>query len=378
MRFLHTADWHAGKLLRGRSRLDELEAIGAELLDLAGRERVDCLLFSGDLFDSQAPAPDAERLVYHFFAELVSRQIHAVVIAGNHDHPKRLSAIRQILEPLHLHIRAEPSRPAEGGVIQISRNGETAIIAALPFVAERKIVDIETMLGPEESRYSAYSDVVGRLARALCDSFSAATINLLVAHLYVHGAEVTGSERAIHISDPYAVSAAAFPVEAQYVALGHLHRPQKIDAAAPALYSGSPLQLDFGELGEEKRVVLIDAHPGRPAHIESIPLSSGRRLRDVAGTLHELARLHCGDDFLRVTVRTGGPDPGVAAQVRELLPNAVDIRSEYPRPDPVPVARAAALSPEELFAAFYRQRFETDASEEIAAAFRSLYEEASS
>ena len=87
MRFLHTGDWHVGKPLRGRSRLDEQEAVLAEILEIASRERIDCVLLAGDIFDSSSPPPDAERLVYNFFAELIGRGTEAVVIGGNHDHP---------------------------------------------------------------------------------------------------------------------------------------------------------------------------------------------------------------------------------------------------------------------------------------------------
>ena len=92
MRFLHTGDWHVGKTLRGRSRLDEQQQVISEILDIAVRERADCLLMAGDLFDSVAPPADAERLVFDCFAEIVKRGIDTVLIGGNHDHPKKLAA----------------------------------------------------------------------------------------------------------------------------------------------------------------------------------------------------------------------------------------------------------------------------------------------
>ncbi|HEU4388832.1 MAG TPA: exonuclease subunit SbcD, partial [Blastocatellia bacterium] len=132
MRFLHTSDWHLGKTLKSRSRRDEHEAALAEILDIARREKVDCLLITGDVFDSHAPPPDAEQLAFNFFSELKRAGISAVVIGGNHDHPRRLRALEDVLRLIDIHIRAEPARPDNGGIVEIRKNGESARVAALP------------------------------------------------------------------------------------------------------------------------------------------------------------------------------------------------------------------------------------------------------
>src|SRR5262245_26860022 len=100
MRFLHTADWHVGKTLRGRSRLDEFAAVLDEVRAIAVESRVDAVLIGGDVFDSPVPPPEAEKLVYDFLARLVPEGIACVLIAGNHDHPKKLAALRGLLEGL--------------------------------------------------------------------------------------------------------------------------------------------------------------------------------------------------------------------------------------------------------------------------------------
>jgi len=378
VKFLHTADWHLGKPLKGRSRLSEQEQVLAEILDLARRESVDCLLVSGDLFDSYIPPPEAERLVFNFLAELVGRGIAAVIIGGNHDHPKRLAALRQLLDPLRVYIRPEPARPQDGGVLELGRDGEIARIAVLPFVPERKVVDFSKLLGPEEGWHEQYGDRVSRMCELLTAGFSSSTINLLVAHLYLHGAATSGSERAIHVAQPYAVSAARLPPTAHYVALGHLHRPQEIAAPSRTVYAGSPLQLDFGEQGQQKRVVLVEARPGRPARIESLPLASGRRLRSIQGALAEIEARAAdfGDDFLQVTVLTEGPAPGVSDRIRELLPNALDVRIEYPKGEsPDQSAALRNLPPEEIFRQYYESHNSAPPPQALTALFRQLYEE---
>ncbi len=380
MKFLHTADWHIGKTLRGRSRISEQEEVLAEILDLGRKEKIDCLLFCGDLYDSYAPSPEAERLVFQFFAELIGSRIPAVVIGGNHDHPKRLAALAKLVEQLHIHIRPEPRRPGDGGCLELAFKGQTARIATLPFVSERKIIDALKLLEPEEKHYSEFEGRVGGMINLLTAGFSPDSVNLLMAHLYISGAEASGSERAIHVSKPYEVSNQRLPKNASYIALGHLHRPQSVGGPLKARYAGSPLQLDFGEQLQDKQVVLVEARPGKPAEVESVPLTGGRRLRDVGGRLNDLesGSAEWGDDYLRVTVRVDGPTPGIADQVREILPNAVDIRVDYPRQETPAVTKSLdQLTPEAMFSEYYLKQNGAPPSEEIAFMFRELYQDVS-
>jgi exonuclease SbcD len=377
MRFLHTSDWHLGKSLKGRSRIEEHESALSEILDIAQREKVDSVLITGDIFDSQAPPPEAERLAFNFFSRLRELGITGVVIAGNHDHPKRLAAIRDVLKLLDIHVRPYPARPSDGGMIEIDTKGEKARIAVLPFLTAGKIEDATTLMGPEVERYQPNTHTIGAMCGVLTESFSSTTINMLLAHMYVDGCETSRSEREIHIAKPYAVSPQRFPSTAHYIALGHLHRPQEISAPSRTLYAGSILQLDFGEREQKKRVVIIDAHPGKPATIESYPLTSGRQLTEVNCTLPELqARAETfGDDWLRVTLKVDKPVPGIADTVRQIAPNTLEVRLEYPRAESAPF-EVAGSNPIELFSQFYQQRWAAEPPHEITKLFGTLYEEA--
>src|SRR5262245_2499176 len=377
MRFLHTSDWHLGKALKGRSRREEHQAALAEILDIARRERVDCLLVSGDVFDSHAPPPDAERLAFDFLSELKQAGISAVIIGGNHDHPRRLTALRDLLRLLDIHIRPEPARPEDGGIVTLQKNGELACVAVLPFVTIGRIEEAARLMGPEVERYQEYAERIGAMLAALSADFSVETINLMMTHLYVDGAQTSRSEREIHVAKPYAVSAQRFPSTAQYIALGHLHRPQELSSPSRAFYAGSILQLDFGEQDQEKRVVVIDAQPKKPAHVESIALTSGRRLRDVSGTLDQL-KLHAGtfgNDLLRVTLAIDKPVPGIAGLVHEILPNTLEVKLDYPRLETAPPTIAGA-DPFELFRRYYAHQRGSEPPEQIAKLFHELYEEA--
>jgi exonuclease SbcD len=378
MRFLHTADWHVGKLLRGRSRIQEQREVLAEILEIAVREKVDYLLIAGDLFDSPAPPADAEHAVFCFFSELIKHGIGAVVIGGNHDHPKRLEALRGLLDPLKIYIRPEPCAPDDGAILKLEKNGQSAIVAALPWIPDRLLIDTAKMMLPEDQWYAEYAEVAGGFCGGFGAHFDPGSISILMSHLFVQGADTTASERAIHTSAPFAVSASYFPNSAHYIALGHLHRPQQIAAPSPTHYSGSTLQLDFGEASQAKRVVLIDAHPRKPSHVESIPLLKGRRLQDIRGSVDNLkARVaEFADDYLRVTVEAETLQAGIAAQVRDFLPNAIDIRVEARLVEPEQDKHAGleSLGPSDLFAEYYRQSQKSEPPEEMLDLFKQLHE----
>lgn len=385
MRFLHTADWHVGKPLRGRSRLDEYARALEQVAGIAIDRRVDAVLLAGDVFDSPAPPPEAEKLVYDFFARLLPERIACVVIAGNHDHPRKLGALASLLEGLRIHVRPEVRPPADGGVVRVpSRDGsEEAAVAVLPFVPERKVVDACTVMDAEYKWYEAYSARIEQILGALAKSLPPDTVNLVLAHLLVDGARVGTGERELHLGQVYGVNPQQLPSSVQYIGLGHLHRPQEILAPARTLYSGSLVELDFGEREQDKRVVVFEAKAGRPASIESVPLTAGRRLRDVTGTLQELQALssEAGDDFLRVTVKAHSPVPGLAQRVKELLPNALDVTVEHPRAEGTSAREngpgRVRLEPGRLFATYYEHRNGAPPSPELQRLFESLHEEAS-
>ena len=380
MRFLHTADWHIGKTLRGRSRIDEFAAALDEMARVAREAKVDAVLVGGDVFDSPVPPPEAEKLVYDFFARLVPENIAAVVIAGNHDHPKKLGALRHLLEGLRIHIRTEAQPPDRGGVVSLpSRDGsEEARIAVLPFVHERKVVDACQIMAPEHEWYEEYAKRIEEILAFLTKGLTPATVNLVLAHVMVHKGLVGTGERALHIGQVYALNPQQLPGSVQYIGLGHLHRPQEILAPSKTRYSGSLLELDFGEREQQKSVVVVDAKPGRAAGIEIMPLTAGRRLRDIQGTLPELMALKAevGDAFLRVKVQVEAPVPGIAEQVKELLPHALDVSLLYEAQAPGPRGPARrSLKPAELFADFYRGKQKADPPPALLALFGDVLEE---
>jgi exonuclease SbcD len=365
MRFLHTGDWHVGRSLRGRSRAEEHRAVLSEIAGVARESKVDIVLVAGDLFDTASPGPESEEIVYRALLDLAETSEWVVVIAGNHDNPRRLEAVEPLMRLTNIRVLAKLARPGEGGVVTLQTKVGAARIALLPFLSQRAIVKADDLMIREGSAHaSLYAERAERIVAWLsADAPPPKTVNLLLAHAMVHGGVLGGGERSAHTIFEYSIPTTAFPSSLHYVALGHLHRAQKLPGACPIWYAGSPLQLDFGEVRDVKSVNIIEAEPGLPATVEMIPLRSGRRLRRVRTTMKDLVRLssEVGDDYLRVELDEP-PSPGLADKVREILENAVDVavvhrQRDEEKPDPAP---RLGRSPQELFAEYLRERDEDE------------------
>jgi exonuclease SbcD len=382
MKFLHTADWHVGRTIRGRSRADEHEAVLAELASIARDHEVDAVLVCGDVFDTAAPTPESERIAYRALLDLASDGTRVVVIAGNHDSDRRWQAVQPLLE-----LGAVITRPMFAGpetsVVELpSRDGrEVMLVAALPFLSQRWVVRATELMGGEAFESAQlYEERYRRLCDWLCARFRPETINVVAAHAFVHGSDPSGSERAAHLSAAYGVPATVFPPAAHYVALGHLHRPQQIAGPCPIRYCGSPLQLDFGEADQRKVALVVEASAGMPAKVTEVPLTTGRPLSIVEGTLAELKQYASAgtfdlDGYLRVHVREK-VRVGLGDEVRELFPNAVDVvlESTGGGRSVDHTETRAGQTPRELFDAYLRNAGVEDPP--LTALFDELYEEA--
>jgi exonuclease SbcD len=361
MKILHTADWHVGRTIRGRSRAEEHRAALSEIAEIAARDVVDVVLVVGDLFDTAAPTAESERIVYSALLQLAATGATVVVLAGNHDSDRRLQAVAPLLELGHVVTRPVFTAPDEGGVVELfdRDHAERALLACVPFLSQRWVVKANDLLDQDAAVHQLqYSERMRMLVAVLTAGFTEPdTVFLAAMHCMVLGATLTGSERSGQSVFEYSVSANAFSPALQYVALGHLHRQQRVPGPAPAYYSGSPLQLDFGEVKDDKGVLLIDVHAGRPAKITAVALTAGRRLRLVEGTVADMARLDVGDDWVKAIV-TEQNRPGIADEVRALIANAVDVvvasaATQTPRPER---GASTGRSPQELFADFLAQR----------------------
>jgi exonuclease SbcD len=225
-----------------------------------------------------------------------------------------------------------------------------------------------------------------RALKFYCAKFDPRAVNVLLGHMFVSKAYVgEGSgERKLQIGDLFAVLGHTLPHTANYIALGHVHKPQAVPDSPvrnASFYAGSLLQLDFGEAQQAKSVRIVEAHPGRPADSREVLLMRGTPLRDVRLTLAELGA-HTGayaGEYLRVFVEADGVVPSLMQQVRDALPNAVDViqvRSDQPAA-PAATASTRGLEPHELLARYYRETYGDEIPPGAITLFNQLYQEAS-
>ena len=373
VKILHTSDWHVGRRIRGRDRSDEHRAVLAELVGLAGSHDVDLTLVAGDVFDTASPTPTAEEIVWRALLDL-SEVAPVLVVAGNHDNPARLDAVGPLLERAGVTVVGAPRSPEDGGTIHLTELGVT--VGLLPFVSQRGIVKAEDIMGSDPDQHAGqYEERMRRVIGALTESMTTDTVNLLVSHLTVYGALAGGGERTAHVFG-YAVPSNLFPGHLSYVALGHLHRQQKMPHSSAVWYSGSPLHLDFGEVNDQKGALLVKAEPARPASVEELPLSAGRRLISMTGTLRQvLGRAdEVGDAYVRVVLQESAR-VGLADEVRAAIPTAVEVVLESPdqrRPDDTQPRQG--LDPVEAFSRYLADREASDPR--VEALFAELLDEA--
>jgi DNA repair protein SbcD/Mre11 len=381
MRILHTADWHVGRRLGRHDRAAETAAALQEVAAIADERRVDLVVVSGDVFDRPMPPVDALSLGLGGLLRLAEGR-PVVAVAGNHDSPELFDALAPLVrdQGRGVHLVGGIRRPEEGGILGPGELGVPALVGCLPFLREGRVVDFMRDAG---EWYGQYAD---RIA-ALCAAFDTALVAragadlvpLLVAHFMVGGVKVGGSERELHVGGAYVASAQAIPPGPQYVALGHIHAPQPIPGSpVPGQYAGSLLPLDFGEAGETKRVVVVEAEPGRLATIESVPLASGRPLVRARGTWDDIeARAdELRDVYLDLTVRVGGTDTELGRRAADAFPFLVNVRPFRPERDRH--ARAAgALRPSdhEQYADFYRRDTGQEPPEALLVLFREILDE---
>jgi DNA repair protein SbcD/Mre11 len=339
MKILHTSDWHVGKVLKGRDRHDEQVAVLRSIVRTARDENVDVVLVAGDLFETAAPAAKAQGLVMRSLLALREDGRHVVVIAGNHDNQALLDAVyRPVLGELGLHVLGTPKRPDSGGLMTLrTRTGELINVAALPFLSHRYAVRAAEVLLHETAEHTLdYARRVADIVALLTAGFTPEAVNVVMAHATLLGGRRGGGERDVQTALDYELSASMFPATAHYVALGHLHRQQEIPGPCPIFYSGSPLAIDFGEEANESVVLVVTAAPGIRADARPVPVTGGRRLRTLRGTLDEVIAEgeQAGDAYLRVVLAEPGR-AGLGDLVREKLPNTLEVMLDdehRPRP----------------------------------------------
>jgi len=381
VKLLHTADWHLGKVLKGVDRTPEIAAALEDHLRIVREERVELVVAAGDLFDRPRVSAEAEAAAYRFFLGLRELGVPALVISGNHDSRPRLEALAPLLELTGAQVRGEVRVRGEGGALRQDW-GEAAL---LPFLSERRAVRAAQLLEGDEGRWQgSYSDTVGRLIANLSAGFGPGQINLLAAHLTMEGANLRlgGGEFTFYVGNSYAVGVDKLPQTASYVALGHIHRQQKVSDAPVAWYSGSLVQLDFGEGEEAERgVLLVELEPDRPARVYPLNPGWGKPLRTFRLDSEQLdRRLREVEEWpgYAKLVLSGPANSVLRERLYRENPHLLEVRFENDAPDPLAeeAARVETLSWPEAYERYLREVRGLEDPQELLEAFRRAYEEA--
>ena len=280
MRLLHTSDWHIGRSLHGTDLLPEQEQVLGGLAEFVAAERVDVVLVAGDVYDRAVPSADATAVLSRVVARLRRAGATVVLTPGNHDSARRLGAFSELLAAGGLHVRAETPRLDEP-VLLADEHGDVALYG-LPYL-EPEVARFELGLPAARSHEAVLAEAMDRVRADLY--MRPGVRSVVLAHAFVGGGQASESERDISVGGVDLVPAAVFD-GVDYVALGHLHRPQTL---TPRLrYSGSPLAYSFGEAGQQKRAWLIELDASGLADVRAVPLPTPRQLTVLTGTLDGL------------------------------------------------------------------------------------------
>jgi exonuclease SbcD len=375
MRIFHTSDWHLGRIIDKVPRFADHEAVLAEIIEIVRNEEPDVVIHSGDLFDHPRPSTK-DMIKAGEVLQALAETAPVVVICGNHDSPDLFRFFAGWCGPdSRIRFVDRPAAAADGGVLHYTgRDGVELRLAVLPYVHPNRIMHAFEDAAHLRKRYA---ERVSAMQKALAEELfrdldPERHVTAFAGHQYLSGADLARYSDLPHVRDRYATESKDIP-KVGYAAFGDIHKPQKLPGAGVAgRYAGSPLELDFGELGEQKSVVVVDLVPGEEAVIRLVPLTAGRRLWHFKGTMDDLRAVAptITDQLCRLTVMTPTPDPTLSEQVYELLPTATILGiAENPedRRLPVPVKEpesGAEPSLQDLFVAYLQENGTSGAAAE--------------
>lgn len=286
MRILHTSDWHLGKNLEGYSRINEQQAFLNDFIKIVEDNNIDLIIIAGDIYDSANPPAAAERMFYNTLKRLSANgERITLVIAGNHDNPDRLVAAGPLARDHGIIMVGTPKSVVPvgeygenrilnsgEGFIEVEINGEKAVILTVPYPSEKRLNEVlYGDMDEEEDKAKSYSDRIKKLFENLSKNYREDTINIAVSHLFAMGSEEGGSERSIQLGGSFIVDGSCFPKDAQYIALGHVHKPQIVPGTNKrARYAGSPIHYNKKEINFKKKCFIIDVKASEQCKIEEV------------------------------------------------------------------------------------------------------------
>lgn len=298
MNILHTSDWHLGRTLYTRKRYLEFDEFLLWLAKKIQQEQVDVLLVAGDVFDTNTPSHKSQELYYRFLCRIANSCCrHVVIIAGNHDSPSFLNAPKELLRFLNVHVIGSITEPQEEVIVLKNKEDHPElIVCATPYLRDRDIRTAETGESLDDKGRKLIEGVkshyleVCELAEKKRQTLKADIPIVSMGHLFTQGGQTVDGDgvRELYVGSLAHVTSQIFPDYIDYVALGHLHVPQKVNNSEVMRYSGSPLPMGYGESKQEKSVCFVSFEQ-RKATVSLIKIPVFQELERVKGSLGKIS-----------------------------------------------------------------------------------------
>ncbi|WP_445496529.1 exonuclease subunit SbcD [Photorhabdus sp. SF281] len=295
MRIIHTSDWHLGQYFFTKSRAAEHQHFLRWLIKQVENYQVDALIVAGDVFDTGSPPSYARELYNRFIVELQPTGCQLIILGGNHDSVATLNESKELLSCLNTTVIANADEDPQRQIKTLNtREGQAgAILCAIPFLRPRDIMTSQAGQSGEQKQLAlqtAIAEHYDQLYQQACklrDELNLPLPVIATGHLTTVGATVTESVRDIYIGTLDAFPAQAFP-PADYIALGHIHRPQIVAKSEHIRYSGSPIPLSFDEVGQEKSVCLVEFTQDKLGSITLLPIPQYQPMQLIRGDLQQI------------------------------------------------------------------------------------------
>ncbi len=376
MKILHTSDWHIGKRLLNRERLDEQTEVLDEIIDVCEREKVELVVIAGDIFDTYTPSAEAEKLFYSKIKRVAGENRAVVIISGNHDDGVRLTAAAPLSEEQGIYIvgnerrllscaeKLRSVRPIDSGkgyAVFTNGNGEKVFLSFLPYPNEARFKEEKSELPYVEQMQKWMQEGESGNVEKLPSVF--------IGHLFVAGGAISESEREIDLGGARAIPVDALP-NSDYIALGHLHKKQHF-GKGHCYYSGSPLQYAFDE-SADKGVKVFDLTKDGVQNLKDVPLTKGKKLirlqADGVESAIALLQKH-PDELVEMKLFLTAPLVASDSQALSANKNLVSLLAEVHTEENLVMESRKGLSGEKLFDLFYQTNYGTEPKEELKTLF---------
>ena len=398
MKLIHTADWHLGKNIEGHSRLEEQRLFLKDFINICEEEQADIIIIAGDIYDNYNPSAMAEQLFYDTLKQLSRNgSCMTVVISGNHDNPDRLTASGPLARDHGIVMAGTPNSiitPGIYGQHEITEsapgyfhaiiNNEEVDMLLVPFPSEKRLNEVYLNETDDETQKAAsYKKKMSTLFSSLKEHFHKDSIHLIASHLFVMDSIEDGSERSIQLGGSYMVGGDIFPETADYIALGHVHKPQKVPGCPNARYSGSPLPFNIKETSFHKQVISVELRAGSPCVIHELPLPVYKPIEiwhceNIEEAIEKCEENKERDCWVYLEIKT---DHYIHEEdIKKMKTLKTDILSITPvlpenDSDDFSASDIREQPFDELVKNFYRKRFQVDIGEETLALLMQIMEE---